>query len=39
MKEIRKPISWEEFEIFHPLFYVMSYEEYLKEPCYHEIVK
>ena len=38
-QEKRKPMSEEEFNIFSPLYYIMSYEDYLKEPLYHEIIK
>ena len=38
-KEVRKPISRGEFNTFSPLYYVMSYEDYLKQKHYHEILE
>jgi len=39
MNKKRVPISRGEFEVFSPLYYIMSYEDYLKKPMYHEIVE
>mgnify|MGYP001569725420 CR=1 FL=1 len=37
MKQTKRcPISKEQYKIFSPLFYVMSYEEYLKHDIFHE---
>lgn len=39
VKAGRIPTSREEFETFSPLYYLMSYEEFLSEPLYHRLTE